>query len=266
VSDTYSAVDQSADVAGALDWQDRVNGWPQIKAYKQRSLSLVGDRRPVLDVGCGTGGDVAALGQGALGVDASWAMCARAAGRGMTVVQGDAQALPFPDRAFAAVRADRLVQHLVDPIAGLRELVRVTRPGGRIVVCDPDQESLVIALPGVRAELTAAVKRLRRDVGYRNGAMAAHLPAILDELGLEQLTVDAFPLLLTNPEDAFGLPGWPRYFGHAHAVDAVPQHPDASFSAEDLAEWDRGIATARTTGGLVYGVLYFVASAFVPGR
>jgi len=264
VSDTYSAVDQATDVAGALDWQDRINNWPQIRAYKQRSLHLVGDRRPLLDVGSGTGRDLTELADGAIGVDSSGAMCARAAGRGATVARGDARALPFADATFEAVRADRVVQHLTEPVSALRELARVTRPGGRVVVCDPDQEALVIALPGVRAELSAAVKRLRRDVGYRSGTIAAQLPAILADLGLTKVTVDAFPLLLTNPDDAFGLPDWPRYFGHAHPANSTPPRPDATFTAEDLAEWARGIAEARVGGGLVYSLLYFVVSGDIP--
>ena len=55
MSNTYSNVDGSGDVAEALDWQDRIDAWPAIRAYKQRTYELLGDALPVLDVGCGTG-------------------------------------------------------------------------------------------------------------------------------------------------------------------------------------------------------------------
>lgn len=263
MSNTYSAVDRAPDVTDALEWQDRIDSWPQVRAYKQRSLALIGNARPVLDVGCGTGLDLEALGVGAVGVDASEAMCSRAASRGGVLARADALRLPFGDGTFGAARTDRVIQHVADPLRAIHELVRVTRPGGRVVICDPDQESLVIALPGVRPALTSAVKRLRRDVGYRNGTIASQLPAILGGLGLRDVTVDAYPLLLTDPDDAFGLPDWPRYFGHAHEVGTAASHPDAGFTADDIREWDEGIAAARTAGGLVYSVLYFVVSGEV---
>lgn len=252
MSDTYSSVDGARSIERALEWQDRIDGWPQVQAYKRRSFELLAGLAPVLDVGAGTGLDAIAL--DALGVDASAAMCARASGRGAVVARADAHALPFPSDSFGGVRADRVVQHLADPVAALDELVRVTRPGGRVAVCDPDQESLVIAVPGVRPELVAEVKRMRRDVGYRNGTLAGRLPSLLSARGLGDVTVDAFPLVLTDPDDAFGLPGWVRYWQER-----------APFDARDVAEWEQGVERSRRDGGFVYALLYLVVSGRVAG-
>jgi hypothetical protein len=41
---------------------------------------------------------------------------------------------------------------------------------------------------------------------------------------------------------------------------------DTTFTADDLGEWDRGIAAAREGGGLVFSLLYFVVSGEVPRR
>jgi hypothetical protein len=53
------------------------------------------------------------------------------------------------------------VQQLADPVRALGEMVCVTRPCGRIVVADLDQESLVIEVPSVPADLVTGVKAWR---------------------------------------------------------------------------------------------------------
>ena len=133
--------------------------------------------------------------------------------------------------------------------------MRVTRRRGRVVVADPDQETLVIDVPGVCVDLADRVKALRRDVGYRNGRHISALPGRLEALGLTEVTVDAFPLVITDPDEAFGLPTWVRWGrdnGHR-------------FTDADIEEWDDGMDRARANG-LVYALLYFVVSATVTHR
>jgi len=254
MSSSYADVDRSGDPAMLVLHQERVDGWPQVQAYKQRTYELVADADRVLDVGSGPGGDAVAIGlDRCVGVDASSVMGAAASGRGVVVVAGDALRLPFPDGGFGAVRADRVVQHVGDPLTAVAEMVRVTRSGGRVVVADPDQETLVIHVPGVDQALPDRVKALRRDVGYRNGRFVTTLPSSFSDLGLVDVTLDAFPLVITDPDLAFGLPTWPRWAraaGHG-------------FTSSDLEAWDRGIEAARASG-LVYALLYFVVSGVVP--
>ena len=94
-----------------------------------------GDR--VLDACCGTG-DLALAdreaGGDVVGVDFSQRMLERARRKGHDVewMQADATALPFADGAFDAVTVGFGIRNLADLEAGLRELARVTRPGGRL--------------------------------------------------------------------------------------------------------------------------------------
>ncbi len=56
--------------------------------------------------------------------------------RGITFVQGDATNLPFDDNSFDATTVSFGIRNFNDPHAALREMVRVTRPGGRVVICE----------------------------------------------------------------------------------------------------------------------------------
>ncbi len=250
---TYDNVDRSDDPHGAVDWQERVDAWPQIQAYKRHSFAQLRGATHVLDLGCGPGQDAAAVSpEEAVGVDRSWAMCARAFPRVGRICQALAEQLPFADASFGGCRADRVLVHLADPVRALHELLRVTRPGGRIVLADPDQETLVIEVPGARRGLADALKALRRDVGYRHGRLATQLPALLASLGIVDISTAAFPLVLTDPDDAFGLPSWVAAWREA-----------GGFDDRDIAEWDAAIARARETG-MVYALLYFVVAGTTP--
>ena len=104
----------------------------------------------VLDVGCGPGtitGDLAThVTPGrvtAMEVTAGALELARTeiARRGLTTVDfvvGDVQALDFPDGTFDVVHAHQVLQHVGDPVTALREMRRVTRPGGVVAVRDSD--------------------------------------------------------------------------------------------------------------------------------
>jgi SAM-dependent methyltransferase len=104
----------------------------------------------LLDVGCGPGtitadlaalvapGRVTALELTGPALDLARAEVAR---RGLGTVDfavGDVQALDLPADAFDVVHAHQVLQHVGDPVAALRELRRVTRPGGLIAVRDSD--------------------------------------------------------------------------------------------------------------------------------
>jgi SAM-dependent methyltransferase len=89
------------------------------------------------DVGCGTGDLTERLAQEVavpvVAVDLSHRMATLARGRRLAAVTADIERLPFADGSFDAVLANRVLYHLPDLDAGLAELARVLRPGGRLV-------------------------------------------------------------------------------------------------------------------------------------
>jgi SAM-dependent methyltransferase len=249
VTSTYGDVDRSSDPTKAVEWQEYVDSWPQISAYKRRIIELMQDADRVLDIGCGPGGDVVAIGAGrCVGIDRSFTMCASAASRGARTIQADAGNLPFASGVAHGAIADRVIQHVEDPAAVVNEIARTLRRGGRLVVADPDQESLSIHVPGARRETTAKVKELRRDVGYRNGTFVSSLPAVLAAMGFADVSVDPYPLLLRDPADAFGLRSWPR---HWRCV--------GGFTDQDILDWEECVDASRS-GGFIFSLTYLVVS------
>ena len=99
-----------------------------------------GDR--VLDLAAGTATSSAALaaaGAGVVGCDFSLGMLqvgARAGHCGVDLVAGDALRLPFADASFDAVTISFGLRNTADVDRALVEMLRVTRPGGRLVVCE----------------------------------------------------------------------------------------------------------------------------------
>ncbi|MEY9937060.1 ubiquinone/menaquinone biosynthesis C-methylase UbiE [Streptacidiphilus sp. MAP5-52] len=184
------------------------------RAYKTRMLDEL-DARPgqtVVDLGCGPGTDLDALadavvdgGSGAegagvgstavgsvvvrgavVGVDHDQAAVAKArertAGRpGVTVQQADLHHLPLPDGFADRARTDRVLQHVADPAQALREMRRVLRPGGRIVLGEPDWATLAVDHP--ESELSDAYTRFVSTQVVRNGRIGRQLPRLAVEAG-----------------------------------------------------------------------------------
>jgi SAM-dependent methyltransferase len=113
----------------------------------------------VLDVGAGTGAaSRAALGAGASGVvavDAAVGMLAHDRSHRPSAVAGDARLLPFADASFGGAVAAFSLNHITDPGGGLKEMARVTEPGGALVASAYAADDTHPAKAAVEGALTA---------------------------------------------------------------------------------------------------------------
>jgi SAM-dependent methyltransferase len=146
-----------------------------------------------LDVGCGPGALTAELvrrlGAAAVSaVDPSEPFVTAAIERNpdVTVRRAAAEELPFADETFDAALAQLVVHFMADPVAGLREMARVTRDGGVVAACVWDHGGGA----GPVSSFWAAVRAEGFDVDDEStwaGAREGHLAQLLDEAGLTQI-------------------------------------------------------------------------------
>ena len=112
-----------------------------IAAFVEEICRRVTDRRPrILDVGCGTGANLLMLSKygDAEGVDISEDALAFCRDRGLDKVRlGAGEELPYDDGTFDLVTALDVVEHMDNDLAGLKEMRRVLRPGGRVLLFVP---------------------------------------------------------------------------------------------------------------------------------
>jgi ubiquinone/menaquinone biosynthesis C-methylase UbiE len=94
------------------------------------------DGGDVLEVGCGTGlvlQRIARFARRAEGVDLSPGMLEKARERGLSVLEGSATALPYPDASFDVTCSFKVLAHVREIDTALAEMARVTRPGGHVI-------------------------------------------------------------------------------------------------------------------------------------
>ena len=131
------------DVAERYDITNDVLSLGQDRRWRRAVLDAVEPRagERVLDLAAGTGTSsqpFADRGARVVPCDFSFGMLrvGKRARPHLPFTAGDATRLPFADHTFDAVTISFGLRNIVDPDAGLREMLRVTRPGGRLVVCE----------------------------------------------------------------------------------------------------------------------------------
>ncbi|MQY39703.1 Ubiquinone/menaquinone biosynthesis C-methyltransferase UbiE [Streptomyces sp. RB17] len=177
---------------------------------------LLGSLKPhmkILDIGCGPGTITADLAERVpdghvTGVDHAPGILeqarATAAGRGLTNVDfavADVHALDYPDDTFCVVHAHQVLQHVGDPVQALREMHRVTRPGGFIAVRDGDYGAMTWypAMPGLENWLDLYERVARANGGEPDAGR--RLKAWALAAGLTDITATSSTWTFTTPEE-----------------------------------------------------------------
>jgi SAM-dependent methyltransferase len=212
----------------------------------------------VLDAGCGAGEVCAELREivgsegRVVGVDASATMVdtGRARFADVEFDVADVQALPFDDATFDAVRSERVLQHVDDPQQAVREMARVVRSGGRVVLTDPDHHQADIATDHHEV-WTVALEHAGAGVRNPQAGLRLREWVIGAGLGLVELISAPFEF------------DWDRFRTMQRLDDAIAAAVDAgvidaSVGAEFIAEQD-----ARAESGTFYaaGVGYTAVGA-----
>jgi len=146
-----------------------------LSSFVERIVGKLGNSRPrILDVGCGTGANLEMLAHfgEAEGVDVSTEALDFCQTRGLkNVRQGEAEQLPYEDQSFDLVTGLDVVEHLDNDIAGLQEMRRVLRTGGRALLFVP----AFMFLWGVQDDIS----------NHRRRYTLANLTKVVEQAGLE---------------------------------------------------------------------------------
>ncbi|WP_409469156.1 methyltransferase domain-containing protein [Streptomyces sp. HC307] len=199
----------------------------------------------VLDVGCGTGADVRAIarrvgpGGRVVGIDSSEQLIAQAtpAGPGAAEVEflhGEAGSLPFAADTFDAARAERVIEHVPDPAAAVAEMLRVVKPGGQVLITDPDHGLWAPDLTD--RDLT---RRIMTWWGEHvpNAWVARQLRRLLIEAGAVDVTVKLLPVALTSLAAADALT-WVGKAAAAAAAQGIAEETRALGWGEEIQRRD----------------------------
>ena len=190
----------------AAEAYDRFMGrYSRLLSPQLADLAGVHGGQRAIDVGCGPGALtkelVARLGAAsvtAVDPSAPFVEAARARHPGVEVHHASAEELPFADDTFDASLAQLVVHFMSDPVAGLAEMRRVTRPGGVVAACVWD-------LAGGQAPLSPFWKAARQlDPGVTDesrlaGARHGHLAQLFATAGLREVEEVVLEVSLEHP-------------------------------------------------------------------
>lgn len=257
----FHSVDQTANPTTFVQFMDTSHAQPTAQSYKQAIMEqlALSVGAAILDVGCGTGQDALDLAQAVgphgrvVGIDYSETMLEAARTRAaqaqlpVEYVLAEASQLPFADASFDGCQASRVFGHLREPERALAEMVRVARPGARIVVADGDLDLVAVDIPDralARKVIHAACDQMVQ------GWIGRQMPGLFRAAGLSTIRVEGRLMPL---DYAFFQLAFRGMLQHAQAADAVSEEELTRFwKALEQAEQEQRFF-ARVGGFVVSG-------------
>jgi ubiquinone/menaquinone biosynthesis C-methylase UbiE len=261
----WSDVDRDADKA--TDYLDTLSALDTFQEYKRRSHHLlqIEEGSRIVDIGCGAGDDVIMLAEdvgqdgSVIGIDKSRSMIEEANARAddtptASFRTDDVMDLSFNEGTVDGCRADRVFQHLEDPLAALREMFRVTRAGGRIVVSDADWGTYAITAPEIENEITEAVVDTKQTNAV-SPTVGRRLYTMFRMAGLTDVTVDPINFLFTDFETMYEV---------TYIEDRLQKMVDEGMTSSDEAErWVDGLRQADQNNTLFGSVVGYTVAGTV---
>ncbi len=221
---------------------------------KQRSYDLmqIQSGQRILDVGCGPGTDTVHIARivgpegRVIGIDRDENMLSEAhrlvqqAGMRDYVIHkpGEATSLPFESDYFDTCRSERLFLHLPQPDQALAEMVRVTKPKGRVVVVDTD--AATISFDTRETEIERKLFRFRAEKLLNNGYSGRKLYRLFRQCHLVDINIEMFPLHTTDYAFA-------RYIA---GLDETEQRAteESTITHSELDNWHQDLEYAADAG------------------
>ncbi len=196
----------------------------------------------VLDVACGPGAFVLAIAprvRFALGIDLTPEMLRQARQfqaekqiANVAFARGDADSLPFPDASFDLVSCQHAFHHITKPEPVLQEMIRVTKPEGRLLILDP-----LAPESDAKFELYNHIERLR-DPSHASSLRLTSFLSMFEEHGLE-----VFRQSLRRRPRSFN-----QWMQRAGAVPGKKRYAETRQQMEESMPGDKAGFSARADG------------------
>jgi ubiquinone/menaquinone biosynthesis C-methylase UbiE len=251
-----------AEMASALEERGLAPDQIHVNSALMRVLApLPGDR--LLEAGCGSGllcrqmASIVTPDGRVIGLDISPGLVgiaqnlARQAGLGNGIrwCTGKAEAMPFPEASFTGALAARLFLHVNEPGLVLRELRRVLRPGGKLVVMDWDFET--VAVDHSNRKLTRRILQWRCDHYGGNNWSGRQLYRQMATAGFSSLDILPVVSVARGEHDSLTLSLF-------RAAQVAQDGGEISSAEHD--EWVRELTASLAAGGFFASIVYFIVS------